>query len=183
MTGFPTLSAFQHAPSLGVSTWHRGGMVTYLAEAEDTGGSYCLIDALMEAGKEPPPHVHTREDELFYVLDGSFDVYIGEESFGVEKGGCVFLPRFKPHAFIIRSSRLHVLALFTPGGIEKAFRVDSVPAKALDLPTEAVTYPTEHLEASAQRLLERGVRLLTPDEIASQMPSYRRPPASARYRP
>ena len=57
---------------------------------------------MLAPGTEPPPHVHTREDELFYVLEREFDVYVGKGAFKVETGGCVFLPRSKPHAFIIR---------------------------------------------------------------------------------
>jgi hypothetical protein len=50
----------------------------------------------------------------------------------LEASKCVFLPKFKPHAFIIRSPRLRVLALFTPGGLEEAFRGMSSPAQSLD---------------------------------------------------
>jgi hypothetical protein len=100
--------------------------------------------------------VHSREDELFYVLEGEFDVYVGEKAFNVEAGECVFLPRFKPHAFVIRSPRLHVLALFTPAGLEEVFRGMSTPAQRLELPTGAVTYSTGDLKQTAQRLSEYG---------------------------
>jgi mannose-6-phosphate isomerase-like protein (cupin superfamily) len=184
MTNLPAPIAFKRAPSLGVSTWHFGGLLTYLAEAAETAGSYCLIEAALRPGDEPPPHVHTREDELFYVLDGCFDVHVGDQSFEVNRGGCVFMPRAKPHAFIVRSPRIHLLALFTPAGIEEAFRAVCVPARVLDLPAEPVKPTSESLELSMQRLSDLGVRLLAPDEIASQMPSYHRttirtgPPAS-----
>ena len=49
-------------------------------------------------------------------------MYVGKEAFKVEAGECVFLPRFKPHAFVIRSPRLRVLALFSPAGLEEVFR-------------------------------------------------------------
>jgi len=121
---------------------------------------------------KPPPHVHTREDELFYVLEGEFDVYVGKEAFKVEAGECVFLPRFKPHAFVIRSPRLHVLALFTPAGLEEVFRGMSTPAQRLELPTGAVTYSTGDLKQTAQRLSEYGARFLAPTEVAEQLPMY-----------
>ena len=116
---------------------------------------------MLAPGTEPPPHVHTREDELFYVLEGEFDVYVGKEAFKVKAGECVFLPRFKRHAFVIRSPRLHVLALFTPAGLEDAFRGMSTPAQRLELPTGAVTYSTGDLKETAQRLSEDGARFLT----------------------
>jgi mannose-6-phosphate isomerase-like protein (cupin superfamily) len=166
--------AFKRAPSLNISTWHFGGLVTYLAEATQTAGSYSLIEAVLRAGDEPPPHVHSREDELFYVLDGQFDVYVGDQSFEVSTGGCVFMPKDKPHAFTVRSPRIHLLALFTPAGIEEAFRADCVPAQVLDLPLEPIKPAPEIIERSRRRLSELGVRLLAPDEIASQLPGYQR---------
>ena len=168
----PELKAFKRAPSLGLSQWENGNLTTNLAEKKDTNGAFLLVEAMLAPGTEPPPHVHTREDELFYVLEGEFDVYIGKESFKVEKGECVFLPRFKPHAFVIRSPRLRVLALFTPAGLEELFRGMSTPAQRLELPTGAVTYSTGDLKQTAQRLSEFGARFLTPHEIGEQLPLY-----------
>ncbi len=149
-----------------------GCLTTNLVERADTNGGFCLVEATLAPGNDPPPHVHSREDELFYVLEGAFDVYIREEAFTVESGECIFLPRFKPHAFIIRSPRLRLLTLFSPGGLEDAFRSASFPAQQLDLPKGAVTYSTADLEQTAQRLSNCGVRLLAPDEIAEQLPLY-----------
>jgi len=92
----------------------------------------------------------------------------------VGAGGCVFLPRLKPHAFIIRSPELRMLALFSPGGIEEAFRVGNAPAKHLGLPENAITDSTVDIEETARRMSGRGVRLLTLDEIENQLPSYHR---------
>ena len=167
--------AFKRATALGLSQWENGNLTTNLAEAKDTNGAFFLVEALLAPETEPPPHVHTREDELFYVLEGEFDVYVGEKAFNVKPGECVFMPRFKPHAFVIRSPRLRVLALFTPAGLEEVFRGMSTPAERLELPTGAVTYSTGDLRQTAQRLSEYGARFLTPDEIADQMPLYPRP--------
>ena len=168
----PELKAFKRAPSLGLSRWENGNLTTNLAEKKDTNGAFFLVEAMLAPGTEPPPHVHTREDELFYVLEGKFDVYVGEDAFNVEAGECVFLPRLKPHAFVIRSPRLHVLALFTPAGLEDAFRGMSTPAQRLELPTRAITYATGDLKQTAQRLREYGARFLTPAEVAKQLPLY-----------
>jgi quercetin dioxygenase-like cupin family protein len=172
MSHLSTLPAFKRAPSLETSKWYMGSLLTNLVEAGDTDGAYCLMEAVLKPGNEPPPHVHSREDELFYVIEGSFDVYAGAEVFPADKGSCVFLPRLKPHAFVIRSATLRLLTLFTPGGLEDAFRSKSLPAQNLELPSEAVTYSTADLEETARRLSEHGVRLLTPDEIARQLPLY-----------
>jgi hypothetical protein len=116
--------------------------------------------------------VHSREDELFYVLEGELDVYVGEEVFNGKTGECIFLPRFKPHAFIIRSSRLRLLILFAPAGVEEAFRSMSSPAQDLNPPKEALAYSAADLEQTAQRFSTSGVRMLAPDEVAHQLPLY-----------
>ena len=179
MSASAALAAFQRAPAPGVSRWYMGSLLTYLADTNETGGAYTLLDVVLKPGNEPPPHVHSREDELFYVVEGSFEVYVGRETFPVNEGGCVFLPRLKPHGFSIRSPQLHLLVLLTPGGIGEAFRVNSVPAQNLDRPPDAITYSTGDLGEAAQRLAQYGVRMLTADEVASQMPSYRNPTEAA----
>jgi quercetin dioxygenase-like cupin family protein len=166
------LKAFKRAPSLGLSQWENGNLTTNLAEKEDTNGAFLLVEAMLAPGTEPPPHVHTREEELFYVLEGEFDVYVGEKAFNVKAGECVFMPRFRPHAFVIRSPRLRLLALFTPAGLEEAFRGMSTPARRLELPTGAVAYSMGDLKQTAQRLSDYGARFLTPAEAADQLPLY-----------
>jgi quercetin dioxygenase-like cupin family protein len=169
------LKAFKRGKSLELSKWYMGCLTTNLAESTDTNGAFFLVEVTMAPGNEPPPHVHSNEDELFYVLEGEFDVYVGQEAFKVRTGECVFLPRFVPYAFVVRSPRLQLLTLFTPGGLEDAFRSRSAPAQNLDLPTEAITYSMVDLEQTARRLSPYGARFLTPDEIASQLPLYPKP--------
>jgi mannose-6-phosphate isomerase-like protein (cupin superfamily) len=84
------LKAFKRATSLELSKWYMGNLTTNLAETKDTNGAFCLVEGTLAPGNEPPPHVHSREDELFYVLEGEFDVYVGEEAFKVETGECIF---------------------------------------------------------------------------------------------
>ena len=149
--------------------------MTYLAESKDTGGSFALLEAAMKPGNEPPPHIHEREDELFYVLEGAFDVFVGDEAFSLQAGGCVFMPRLRPHGFIIRSPRFRMLVLFQPGGIDGYFRSMSGSAYKLDLPSEAITYSTgstADMEHTVRVGADYGVRLLSPEQITEQMPSY-----------
>ena len=166
------LQAFKRATSLERSKWYMGILLTNLTETSDTNGAFSLFEATLVPGTEPPPHVHSREDELFYVLEGEFDVYVGEEVFNGKIGECIFLPRFKPHAFTIRSPRLRLLVLFAPAGVEDAFRSMSFPAQNLNPPKQAVTYTAADLEQTAQRFSTSGVRMLTPDEVAHQLPLY-----------
>lgn len=166
---------FKRTTSLGLSRWYMGIVLTNLVEKKDNNGEFSLLEATLVPGTEPPPHVHSREDELFYVLEGEFDVYVGEEAFNVSKGECVLLPRFRPHALVIRSPRLRVLILYTPGGLEEAFSKMSAPAQNLEPPTEALTYSQSDLEQTARRFAEHGVQILSPEEVAEQLPLYPEP--------
>jgi quercetin dioxygenase-like cupin family protein len=164
--------AFKRGKSLELSKWYMGILSTNLAEPEDTNGAFFLVEATLVPGTEPPPHVHSREDELFYVLEGEFDMYVGEEVFKVATGECVFLPRFKPHGFVIHSPRIRVLTLFVPGGVEGAFRGMGSPAQNLEPPAGAITYSEADFDQTVQRFAEYGVRILAPHEVADELPLY-----------
>jgi quercetin dioxygenase-like cupin family protein len=166
------LKAFKRAPSLELSKWSMGIVTTHLAESDDTNGAFFLVESTLVPGTEPPPHVHSQEDELFYVLEGELDVYVGRDVFKVEAGECIFLPRFQPHAFVIRSARLRMLILFTPGGVEGAFRGMSTPAENLEPPTQALTYSDADVQQAIERFSDYGVRFLAPEEVAEQMPLF-----------
>jgi mannose-6-phosphate isomerase-like protein (cupin superfamily) len=125
-----SLKPYRRGTSLNSTKWYMASLTTNLAEKKDTDGAFCLVEANL--ANEPPPHMHSREDELFYVLEGEFDVYVGEEGFKVAKGDCVFLPRRVPHAFAIRSPQIRLLTLFTPAGLEDACRSASLAAKNLE---------------------------------------------------
>lgn len=174
MHSLSTLPAFMRAPSSERPQWQLMGstLISYLADSEDTNGAYCLLEALSMPGSEPPPHVHSREDEMFYILEGELDVFVGANVFAAAAGGCVFLPRLKPHAFIIRSPSLRMLALFTPGGIEEKFRSMSIPARSLELPNTALPHPSTEHEDAVRSIGDGGVRFLAPDEIARELPAY-----------
>src|SRR6266850_6169296 len=143
MNSTSSLKAYKRATSLELTKCYMASLTTNLAEKKDTDGAFCLVEATLAPGNEPPPHTHSREDELFYVLEGEFDVYVGKEGFKVEKGECVFLPRLKPHAFVIRSPWLRVLALFSPAGLEEDFRSIDSPAQSLEVPTAPLTNSTD----------------------------------------
>src|SRR5262249_40683171 len=155
--------AFKRTKSLQTSAWYMANLTTYLVEPS------------CEPGNEPPPHVHSREDELYYLIEGEVDIYVGKEAFKVQAAECAFLPKLTPHAFVIRSSRIRLLLIITPGGLEEAFRSVASPAQSLDLPIGMPTYSTTDVKRTAQRFSEYGVRFLAPDEVDEQLPLYPNP--------
>jgi quercetin dioxygenase-like cupin family protein len=167
--------AYKRGPSPESSTWYMNSLTTYLAEKKDTDGQFGLMEAVLVPGNEPPPHIHSREDELYYVLEGEFDVYAGEDACKVKQGECIFLPRLIPHAFKIRSPKLKVLLILTPAGLEAAFRSMASPAERLDLPSGMQTYATADLTRAVQVFEDHGARFLSQEEVSSRLPLYPTP--------
>lgn len=169
------LKAFKRTKCLETSTWYMSNLTTYLVEKKDSNGEFGLMEAVMIPGNEPPPHMHTREDELYYVLEGEVDVYVGDDTFNVTTGECVFLPKLIPHAFVIRSRQLRLLLIITPGGLEGAFRGMASPAQSLELPIGMPTYSASDLTLTVKVFEDYGVHLLSQEESVKQLPQYSRP--------
>jgi len=167
-----SLKPFKHAPSLEISTWYKGILSTLLATDENTGGAFDLVLAHMKCGTEPPPHVHSREHELFFVFDGAMDAYVDDDVFHIGQGECVFLPLGRPHAYIIRSPEIRVLTLLTPGGFMKAVAPMASPAQKMEIPSDMVTYATADLKETMAIFMMHGLRFLSPEEIAREMPAF-----------
>jgi quercetin dioxygenase-like cupin family protein len=87
------------------------------ASATSTGGAFTLIESRTNGGA--PPHVHEREDEAMYVLDGLIVVHVGDDEFTVDAGGFVYMPRGVLHDWDVIGSSARVLILATPGGLER----------------------------------------------------------------
>src|SRR6516162_2555111 len=120
--------------SLDRSVWYNGSLMTFLATGEDSHGQFALIEAVSRRGNVPPPHIHHREDEIFYVLEGEVVVSVGDRTIEGTPGTMVFLPRDVGHSFTIESEQCRMLILLTPAGLERWFKEFSVPAQAMTLP-------------------------------------------------
>ena len=139
--------------SLDHSVWYNGSLMTFLATGEDTQGQFALIEAVQRKGNVPPPHIHHREDEIFYVLEGELTVSVSDRTIKATPGTMVFLPRNVPHSFTIDSEQGRMLILLTPAGFEGWFKELSVPAPAMTLPPA-----TEVAREDVQRMLEVAPR-------------------------
>jgi quercetin dioxygenase-like cupin family protein len=89
------------------------------ASGRSTGGSLTVIETTIDGG--PPRHTHSREDDSFYVLEGTLDVECGEDRFRAGPGSFVFLPRNLPHAFRTVGGPATALLVVTPGGLDEYF--------------------------------------------------------------
>ena len=109
---------------------YQGGYFKTLISPEQTNGTVALVDMTLPKGVEPPPHTHTHEDEIFYLLEGSVTFHIGDTVIKAKQGEAVFAPRMVPHYFIINSSTARFLTAITPGKFLEYFMEFSSPACA-----------------------------------------------------
>ena len=93
-----------------------GGTVFYVVlGAYATGGGLALLDQWGSLGDATPLHVHRREAEVFYVLEGSIRAWHLGTPHDLSAGSAVYLPAGQEHAFAVSSDRARVITVTTPG--------------------------------------------------------------------
>jgi len=90
------------------------------ASAASTGGALTLMESRASGGA--PPHVHSREDECMYVVEGSITVRCGDDTFTADPRSFFFLPRGVPHSWDVNGDEAVVLIITAPGGFEDFLR-------------------------------------------------------------
>ncbi len=96
--------------------------VEFLLEAGETSGAYSVYRLTVKPGDGSPPHVHRKDDESFYVLNGEFEYHVGEQVIRCRSGEIMFLPRNVPHLFRnVGITDGQLLAIGSPGGHERFF--------------------------------------------------------------
>lgn len=128
-------------PGEGEALWFLGVLATVKSSAETTGGAVAVIEHLAPRGSGSPLHVHSREDEWFYVIEGELTLWIGGETISAPAGSFVFGPKGIPHTFIVNSEEARFLLVTNPAGFEGFMRVVGEPAPRLEIPPPATEPP------------------------------------------
>ena len=84
-------------------TYRLGIDFTVKASEIRPGSGFAILEYGSKQSEEPGSHTHATEDEMFYVLEDALTFQCGQESFDLEKGGFIFLPRGIEHGYTIRS--------------------------------------------------------------------------------
>jgi quercetin dioxygenase-like cupin family protein len=109
-------------PAEGRTVAVVGDVYRFLATGEDTNGKYALWEAIVLPGGGPPPHVHSREEEGFYLLEGEITFLVGDKRFVAGPGMFANMPVGTPHAFKNESGRpARMLISVAPAGLEQMF--------------------------------------------------------------
>lgn len=93
---------------------------TLRISSRETDGAYCVCEMTTMPGEGVPLHVHDRDEEFYYILEGAYQMQAGEEPFMAEKGSLVMIPRDVPHRFQnVGRGPARALMIFRPGGFDE----------------------------------------------------------------
>jgi mannose-6-phosphate isomerase-like protein (cupin superfamily) len=157
------LAPVQRRPGEGRQLTVITDTVTVKAETADTGGAYALYEVETPPAGGCPPHTQRYDDEAFFVIEGRYDIVIGEERLDLGPGGYAFIPRGTVHAFVNPGpAPARMLALVTPGGIHGQF-LDDVGDPTGRAPWEP---DMAHLLAAAPKYGIEFISPVTADSVA-----------------
>jgi len=145
----------------GSYTAVAGDTYRALVTGAQSGGAFIAMEILVRPGGGPPYHVHHREDETFYILEGEIEFTLDGKKVRAAVGSCVFAPRDIPHTFKNVSDKIARFVVFiTPAGLENFFAAISKPLASREAAPPPVT-PDE-----VQKLLalapQYGLEILPP---------------------
>ncbi|MGA7670233.1 MAG: quercetin 2,3-dioxygenase [Nitrolancea sp.] len=123
----------------GESIWVMGTLFRYLVTGAESNNSYFTLLVDVGQGLGPPPHIHHREEEQFYVLEGELTYWVGDETFEARRGDFIHIPRNAIHWFKAGPGPARLLATFAPAGIEGFFRAIGDPASDVTATSPPVT--------------------------------------------
>jgi mannose-6-phosphate isomerase-like protein (cupin superfamily) len=115
-------------PAEGRTVRVVGDVYRFLATGDDTDGKYAMWEAIVPLGGGPPPHVHSREEEGFYILEGEITFTIGDKRIVASAGMFANMPVGTPHSFKNESGKsARMLISVAPAGLEEMFFEVGVP--------------------------------------------------------
>ncbi len=157
MTRPPTL----RKPAEGRTIAVVGDVYRFLATGDDTDGKYAMWEAVVPPGGGPPPHVHSREEEGFCVLEGEVTLHVGDERVVVTAGTFANVPVGTAHSFKNEGSRpAKMLISVAPAGLERMFFEVGVPLA--DGATTALPPTGEEIEKLLKVAPNYGIEIRLP---------------------
>jgi quercetin dioxygenase-like cupin family protein len=130
----PALAPLAVRADGGEARWWGEGLAVIKATGGDTGGRIAIIEITEPPGAAAPRHVHHKEDEGFWVLEGEVTFDVGGTTIAAAAGDFAFGPRDVPHAYRVGPDGCRMLFIVTPAGFERLVRLLSVPAAGRALP-------------------------------------------------
>jgi quercetin dioxygenase-like cupin family protein len=163
MSTAPSASLTVLGAGEGEALWAFGVLATIKASSETTDGRLAVIEHVAPQGAGSPLHVHRREDEWFYVIEGALTFWVGGEVIEAPAGSFVYGPRDIPHTFLVSSSEARFLLVAEPAGFERFLRAMGQPAPKPTIPPPGP--PPSDLVPLVAAAAEYGIEILGPPGI------------------
>lgn len=143
----------------GRSLWHLGALLSFKALGSETNEQFWALEGFADKHLAVPLHVHSHEDEMWYVLDGEIRFILANETKTCRQGAFVYIPRNVPHTFQIISETARWFGIGTPAGLDQWFFETGEPALKLTLPPPA---NPPNIEMIVSSLKKYGTETLGP---------------------
>jgi mannose-6-phosphate isomerase-like protein (cupin superfamily) len=139
--------------------WFLDNLVYVHIDDEESGGAYSLAELWAPRDSMPPLHVHHRDDETFYVLEGEVRMFVGDRQIVVPAGQAALGPREVAHTYRVESDQARFIVINSPAGFEQFLRAAGEPAPRAELPPSG--RPADPA-ALAKAAAEYGIEILGP---------------------
>ena len=150
-------------PGEGDAFFVVGDVYRNLASSRQTGGVYTLHEIRVSPNNGPPPHIHSREDESFFVLEGELDFQIGDEKITAQPGTFIQGPRGIAHSFKNNTQfPARMLVFIAPAGFENFVNEFARPVASFDSP--AIPASKDEIDKLLAAAPKYGLQILPPSE-------------------
>ena len=122
-TGYETAKPLFKPAGTAPAVYGPGDIYVMLLTGKESNNALFQFEAIVPEGGGPPPHIHSREDETFYVVSGSLEILMGDKTYTAKAGDFVYIPRGTVHRFKNVGKGMAVqFVTFSPAGVEKFFQ-------------------------------------------------------------
>lgn len=134
MTGKTQTKPYLLEKGHGRALWHLGALLNFKALGEETGGQFWALEGMADRQMAVPLHSHSREAEIWYILEGEIRFTIGDETREGGPGTFAYIPPDVPHTFQVVSETARWFGFGIAAGLDQWFFETGEPAGALTLP-------------------------------------------------
>lgn len=122
--------------------WITGDFWRIIATGEDTENKYAIMDVTIMPKNGVKSHIHSREDEALYIIDGQFEVQCGDQKINTTNGVHLYMKRGISHSFKnVGNKEGRLLVMFTPAGCEKMYEELGIPVTDVKAFSRPYTFP------------------------------------------
>lgn len=144
----------------GRPLWHLGALLNFKALGSETEGRFWALEGLADQNMAVPLHVHSEEDEFWYILEGEIRFIIADETVIGKPGTFAYIPKGVAHTFQILTETARWFGVGVPAGLDEWFFETGEPAKSLTLPPPPSVPP--NVEAIVSSLRRYGTETIGP---------------------